>query len=238
MANKVKKKDSLIPPRHPVWNIWQGLFLIALVTLLEFPLGWLETPKDLVSIPGVIRFLGVGLGDVFLYITVIWVFMRLIRRPFSDLGFVRPSKRFLLLGLGAGFFLFFSIGLLGNELTKILGIPAPQSFALAVKGASYPWEFALLTLLGGVIAPIKEEMLFRGLIYPPLREANGKGRGIILTGIFFAMLHFDLIRFLPLFLGGIVLTWLYERSSSIWPSVVAHGTWNILMALALWIQRY
>ncbi|AFM40250.1 CAAX amino terminal protease family [Desulfosporosinus acidiphilus SJ4] len=234
----VKKKEVRIPPRQPIWNIWQGLFLIALVTLLEFPLGWLETPKDLASVNGVLRFLGVGFGDVFLYISVIWIFMRLIRRPFSDLGFVKAEKRFILLGLAAGFFLFFSIGLLGNELTKILGIPAPQSFAIAVKGANYSWEFALLTLLGGIIAPIKEEMLFRGLIYPPLREAHGKGKGIVLTGMFFAMLHFDLIRFLPLFLGGIVLTWLYERSSSIWPSVVAHGTWNILMALALWIQRY
>lgn len=233
-----KKKDSRIPPRRPVWNIWQGLFLIALVTLVEFPLGWLETPKELDSVPGILKFLGVGFGDVFLYVTVIWIFIRLIRRPLSDLGFVRAKKRYLFLGLGVGCFLFVSIGLLGNALTKLLGIPAPQSFALAVNGASYPWELALLTLLGGVVAPIKEEMLFRGLIYPPLREAHGKGRGILLTAIFFAMLHFDIIRFLPLFLGGIVLTWLYERSSSIWPSVVAHGTWNILMAAALWIQRY
>jgi uncharacterized protein len=234
----IKKKDTRIPPRRPKWNIWQGLFLIALVTLLEYPLGWLETPKDLVSVPGVLRFLGVGFGDVIIYVIIIGIFMRLIRRPFSDLGFVRTQKRFLFLGLGVGFILFVGIGLLGNALTKILGIPAPQSFAIAVKGANYPWEFVLLTLLGGVVAPIKEEMLFRGVIYPPLREAHGIGKGILLTGIFFAMLHFDLIRLLPLFLGGIVLTWLYERSSSIWPSVVAHGTWNILMAVALWIQRY
>ncbi|MDQ7094415.1 type II CAAX endopeptidase family protein [Desulfosporosinus sp. PR] len=238
MPKPQKSKDSRTPPRRPTWNIWQGLFIIAFVTVLEFPLGWLSTPKDLLSLSGILKFLGVGLGDVFLYVVVIWIFMRLIRRPFSDLGFVRPHKRFLLLGFVVGCFLFVSIGLLGNELTKILGIPAPQSFALAVKGANYPWEFALLILLGGVIAPIKEEMLFRGLIYPPLREAHGRGKGILLTGIFFALLHFDLIRLLPLFLGGIVLTWLYERSSSIWPSVVAHGTWNILMALALWIQRY
>lgn len=80
-------------------------------------------------------------------------------------------------------------------------------------------------------------MFFRGLIYPPLRQVLGRGKGILLTGLFFASLHLEIIRFLPLFIGGVVLTWLYERSSSIWPAIVAHGTWNILMALALWIQR-
>ncbi len=233
-----KRIDPRIPPRQPVWNIWQGLFLIALVTLIEYPLGWLETPKDLGSMRGILNFIGVGIGDVLVYFSVVWIFMRLIRRPFSDLGFVKPLKRYVVLGLIVGILLFVGIGLLGNVLTNLLGTPAPQSFAIAVKGVSYKWEFGLLTLLGGVIAPIKEEMLFRGLMYPPLRQALGKGKGMLLTGLFFAALHFDIVRFLPLFIGGVVLSWLYERSSSIWPTIVAHGTWNILMALALWVQRY
>lgn len=233
-----KRIDPQIPPRRPVWNIWQGLLLIALVTLIEYPLGWLETPKDLDSVRGILYFIGVGIGDVLVNFCVIWIFMRLIRRPFSDLGFIKPLKRYVVLGFVVGIVLFVGIGLLGNVLTNLLGTPAPQSFTLAVKGANYKWEFGLLVLLGGIIAPIKEEMLFRGLMYPPLRQALGKGKGMLLTGLFFAALHFDVVRFLPLFLGGIVLTWLYERSSSIWPTIVAHGTWNSLMALALWVQRY
>lgn len=232
-----KRIDQRIPPRQPIWNIWQGLFLIALVTLIEFPLGWLETPKDLDSIRGLLYFVGVGLGDVLIYFIVIWLFMRLIRRPFSDLGFVKPLKRYVILGFLVGGLLFVSIGLLGNILTHLLGTPAPQSFAIAVKEVNYKWEFALLSVLGGVVAPIKEEMLFRGLMYPPLRQALGQGKGMLLTGLFFATLHFDIIRFLPLFIGGVVLTWVYQRSSSIWPAIVAHGTWNSLMAIALWIQR-
>ncbi|HBV87513.1 CPBP family intramembrane glutamic endopeptidase [Desulfosporosinus sp.] len=233
-----KKKDLRVPPRKPVWNIWQGLLIVAVVTLIEYPLGWLESPKDLDSSHGILSFIGVGLGDVLLYFIVIWIFLKLIRRPFADLGFVKPLQRYLVLGFIVGTLLFVSIGLLGNLLTKLLGTPAPQSFAVAVKGTNSTWEFILLTVLGGVIAPIKEEMFFRGLIYPPLRQAFGRGKGILLTGLFFATLHLEVIRFLPLLIGGVVLTWLYERSSSIWPAVVAHGTWNTLMAVALWIQRY
>jgi Predicted metal-dependent membrane protease len=239
--NKVKKNelqdDLRIPPRKPVWNIWQGFFLIALVTLIEYPLGWLETPKGLDSMQGILNFIGVGIGEVLLYFAVIWIFLRLIRRPLSELGFVKPLKRYIVLGFIIGVFLFLSIGLLGNLLTHLLGTPPPQSFAAAVNGANF-WELCLLMILGSIIAPIKEEMLFRGLIYPPLRKALGRSKGMIVTGLFFAGLHFDLVRLLPLFIGGVILTWLYERSSSIWPSIVAHGTWNGLMAIALLIQRF
>lgn len=230
--------DHRIPPRNPTWNIWQGLLLIAIVTMIEYPLGWMDTPKDLDTFQGILSFIAVGFGDVLLYFTVVWFFLKLIRRQFSDLGFVKPLKRYLGLGFAIGIVLFLSIGLLGNVLTKIIGTPPPQSFAIAVNGASSVWEFALLVVLGGIVAPIREEMLFRGLIYPPLRQGFGRAKGMLLTGLFFATLHFDVVRFIPLFLGGMVLTWLYERSSSIWPTVVAHGTWNILMAVALWIQRY
>ena len=163
--------------------------------------------------------------------------MRVINRPFKDLG-LRPVRWFyILISIFVGIFLFLGIGLLGNLLTYLLGTPAPQSFTLVLQGAKYTWQLPILLILGGIVTPLKEEVLFRGLFYPPLRRAYGRGMGIILTGTFFAFLHFDLVRFLPLFIGGVVLTWLYERSSSLWPSIVAHGTWNVLMALALWIQR-
>lgn len=233
-----KKTKLQIPLRKPKWNIWQGLLLVAIITIIEFPLGWLESPQDLDSVRGILNFVKVGLGDSLLYFGVIIVFLKLIRRPLSDLGFVKSSRRFIVLGFITGIALFIGVGLLGNLLTKIFGTPAPQSFAIAVNGANYTWEFMLLTFLGGVVAPIKEEMFFRGLIYPPLRQTFGRGKGILLTGLFFAALHLEIIRFIPLFIGGVVLTWLYERSSSIWPAIVAHGTWNVLMALALWIQRY
>jgi uncharacterized protein len=238
MSEMGKRIDQRIPPRRPAWNIWQGLLLIMLVTLIEYPLGWLETPNDLDSIRGILHFIGVGLGDALVYIGVIWIFLRLIRRPFTDLGFVKPLKHFVLLGFVVGIFLFVCIGLLGNILTHVFGTPAPQSFTAAVNGVNSKWEFVLLALLGGVVAPLKEEMFFRGIIYPPFRQALGRGKGMLLTGLFFATLHYDIVRFIPLFIGGVVLAWLYERSASIWPAVIAHGTWNILMAAALLVQRY
>ena len=226
-----------IPPRHPKWNVWQGLFLLLLISLIEFPLGWLRTPDDLDQMKGFLRFFSVGLGEVILYFVVVLVFFKLIRRPVRELGLVRPRARYIFLGVLMGGFLFVAVGLLGNFLARWLGTPAPQSFTLVVKGASYNWQFFLLLVLGGILAPLKEEVFFRGIFYPPLRNVYGRGQGILFTASIFALLHFDVVRFIPLFVGGVVLTWIYEKTSSLWPAILAHGTWNVLMALALWIQR-
>ena len=226
-----------IPPRHPGWNVWQGLFLLLLISLIEFPLGWLSTPQDLDQLKGFFRFFAVGLGEVILYFVVILGFFRLIRRPVRELGFVRPRAWYIFLGVLMGVFLFVAVGFLGNFLARWLGTPAPQSFTLVVKGANYNWQLFLLLVLGGILAPLKEEIFFRGIIYPPLRNVYGRGKGILFTASIFALLHFDVVRFIPLFVGGVVLTWIYEKTSSLWPAILAHGTWNILMALAIWIQR-
>lgn len=231
------RNEAKVPPKNPRWNIWQGLFLLLLILLIELPLGWLNTPQNLDQISGFLRFLAVGIGEVVLYLGLLRLFMHLIHGSFRDLGFVRPKSKYVLLGFFMGVFLFLTIGLLGNFLGKLLGTPAPQSFTLAVIGSDYSWQMLLLIFLGGVLAPIKEEAFFRGLVYPPLRQMMGRGKGILLSAGFFAVLHADVIRFLPLFIGGIILTWLYEKTSSLWPSIIAHGTWNILMALALWIQK-
>ncbi|MEA4901968.1 CPBP family intramembrane glutamic endopeptidase [Desulfitobacterium sp.] len=233
---KNEKNKIKVPPKNPRWNIWQGLFLLLIILLIELLLGWLKTPQNLDHMQGFLHFLTVGIGEVILYLSLLWIFMKLIHGSFRDLGFVRPKLKYIILGLLMGVFLFFAVGLLGNFLANLLGNPAPQSFTLAVTGSNYSWQVLLLIFLGGVLAPIKEEAFFRGLIYPPLRHAFGKGKGILLCAGFFAVLHSDIIRFIPLLIGGIVLTWLYEKSSSLWTSIIAHGTWNILMALALWVQ--
>jgi len=231
---QARKEKRKFPVRHPAWNAWQGMFLIIVVYLLEYPLGWLNHTQDLATQTGLLRFVGIGFTEAFLYFSAVALFLRLIERPWSDTGFRRTKFIFLVLGAVIGIMLFLAVGLLGNLLMRLLGTPVPQSFAEAVQGASYTWELGLLVVLGGLVAPLKEELIFRGLLYPPLRKTYGKGKGILLTGIFFATLHLDLVRFLPLFLGGVVLAWLYERTGSLWPSVIAHGTWNILMTLAIW----
>lgn len=225
------------PLKRPKWNFWQALFLILILYFLEYILGWLRPPADPGSLDGFIRFIVIGFGDTLLSFLLLFFFLKIIRGSFADLGLNKFRTSQFVIGFIGGILLSVAVGLLGNLIVDSLGTPEPQSFALAVKGAYASWQLILLLLLGGVMVPLKEELIFRGLVYPPVKKAYGPVKGIILTALFFAVFHFDLIRFLPLLLGGLVLTWMYQKTASIWPSIIAHGTWNVLMTALIWVQK-
>ncbi|MGC9004551.1 MAG: CPBP family glutamic-type intramembrane protease [bacterium] len=85
---------------------------------------------------------------------------------------------------------------------------------------------AALLFLIVFLAPLFEELLFRGLLYPSLREELGVVPAIILSSFFFASVHADVSRLLPLMTLGMVFTYLYEKRHSLLPSILAHALWN------------
>lgn len=135
---------------------------------------------------------------------------------------------------GIGLFTFITfIGILLNIL-----LPKqvePQSVAQIIMQAKTGWEKFIPLLVTGIFAPISEELYFRGFLYPALRKKIGVKLGIIITSLIFGCLHLDLIRAIPLTLGGIWLNWLYERSGSLYPSIIAHGVWNSIMTLLIFV---
>jgi len=225
------------PLENEKWNFWQALYLILLLYLIEFALGWLKLPENLGYLKGYINYLLIGFGDGLIFLVALFLFLKIKRGSFADLGMKNFGVKSLLSGLAGGVALFFLVGLFGKFLVNYLGVPKPQSFALVVEGTGSIWQLLPLLLLGGIIVPLKEEMVFRGLIYPPLRKHHGPGGGMLFTALFFGMMHLDFIRFLPLFFGGLILTWLYEKTKSLWPSIIAHGVWNILMTILMWWQK-
>jgi len=225
------------PFENPRWNFWQALYLILIVYLIEFVLGWLKLPTNLAYLKGYVNYVLIGFGEGFVFLAALFLFLKVFKGSFADLGLANFNLKKLLGGLGGGIALFFLVGLLGNFLVNYFGTPKPQSFALAVEGAASFWQLIPLLLLGGVVVPLKEELVFRGLVYPPLRQRYGKPAGMLFTALFFGLVHFDLVRFLPLLVGGFILTWLYEKSKSLWTSIIAHGVWNILMTVLMWWQK-
>lgn len=108
-----------------------------------------------------------------------------------------------------------------------------QPFTEMVLNASSPLQLALLFLFGVIIAPFAEELYFRGLLFRVLKQNLGLVGGIVVSGIVFGLLHFDLSRFFPLMMGGIALAVLYHRSKSLYAPMIAHGVWNALMFLII-----
>lgn len=114
----------------------------------------------------------------------------------------------------------------------------------------YQKGFSSVFLVGSVItlvvAPVTEELIWRGFAYPIIRERIGISWGIVITSLAFTAVHFTKIRSFPLaaspililhfFLFGALLNIIYEREENLKYSILFHSLVNILiLATDFWL---
>ncbi len=95
------------------------------------------------------------------------------------------------------------------------------------------WLTVLVTLLG----PVAEELFFRGFAYPVVKKRIGAKKAIILVSVVFSILHMNVVSFFPILLLGILLTYLYEKTGSLIPSIVVHIVHNSLVVSFVYLYR-
>jgi membrane protease YdiL (CAAX protease family) len=95
-------------------------------------------------------------------------------------------------------------------------------------------DLLLLLLLIAVIAPIAEELFFRGMLHPVLRQRWSPRWAIVLNALIFALIHFIPILIPGLFFVGLMLTWVRERTQSVIPGAILHCLQNGLVVLAIY----
>jgi membrane protease YdiL (CAAX protease family) len=78
-----------------------------------------------------------------------------------------------------------------------------------------------------VLAPIYEEMFFRGVLYRACRQRLGRPIALILSSVLFGILHTNAAGFLSLTLLGGVLAVAYEYTGDIRVPILAHGIFNL-----------
>ena len=93
-----------------------------------------------------------------------------------------------------------------------------------------PTQIVWIVLLVCVLVPIGEEMFFRGFVYGTLRRW-GVAAAAVLSALFFAAVHQQVVHFLPIALLGVILAVLYERTGSLLPAVIVHAANNLVAVL-------
>jgi membrane protease YdiL (CAAX protease family) len=78
-----------------------------------------------------------------------------------------------------------------------------------------------------VWGPFAEEVFFRGFLLAALLPALGPTRAAAVSSAIFAGAHLTLSTMMPIFVTGMLLSWLYLRSRSIWPPFMAHAVQNL-----------
>ncbi len=90
-----------------------------------------------------------------------------------------------------------------------------------------------LALTAVLVAPVVEEVCFRGLVYPALRQVVPASRAILASSIAFALVHQPVTTWLPLVILATVLGWLVETTGSVIPAIAAHMAFNAMPVVAL-----
>ena len=83
--------------------------------------------------------------------------------------------------------------------------------------------------------PFTEELFFRGLGVRALQFLGGMS-AVVITGLVFGFSHGILGALPPLILFGIALGWVRLRSDSVWPGILAHGFYNAVGILIVYLQ--
>lgn len=225
--------------------VWM-LFTLALAgstlfTLISKTIPLLATlPEGTQSILHGYCVQGLLLGTlvVFLFKLSFWI---------NDLGFHRLSLRSSLIRGASGFFSALpfiwitsvSWGYLLELLHKwgVMAKPTHQHIVNYLLNTQAVGPFIGSFILSVIIAPIIEEMIFRGIMYRFFKDKFSLNIALISSAFVFALIHYNLLTFAPLLVVGILLVRVYEQTGDIKACMVFHGLFNLNTLILIILQH-
>lgn len=144
-------------------------------------------------------------------------------------------------GLAAFVVLNVVVGIVIQLGAEALGIDVPETQESLREATRDPQQLPWFILSAVLVAPLAEELFFRGMLYPALRQRIGVWGGIVISAAAFAAAHLltegtlgggalVFVLILPL---GVLLAWLYERRGTLAVPVAVHMTFNLVTMLLM-----
>jgi membrane protease YdiL (CAAX protease family) len=224
------KKRLLLCVGLPAW-VFLGFMLAqaAVVALIELaqavgvPLDRINASLFQVIAGGVIYAL-----SLLIVIGVPWL-VKKARTTKQDIGLQRlPTLKDV--------FVFTPVGVVGYVILTAIIASLAMSFLTFIDyeqvqdtgftNLTTQFEYSLAFIMLVIIAPVAEEVLFRGYLFGKLRKHASLWVSILITSVLFAIVHFAWNVGLDVFALSIVLCLLRVASGSLWPSIVLHMTKN------------
>ncbi len=146
-----------------------------------------------------------------------------------DLGFVYPRRWWPLWVAVLGAFGVVVLWGLALILAEALGFEVAalqEGNVPSFTGDRSSSVYLLAALAIVVVAPINEELFFRGLAFRALFGSWGVEAGIIGSGLMFGLFHFDLNVIVPFTAIGALFAYSYRESRSLWTPIAAHTIFN------------
>jgi uncharacterized protein len=234
-----------IKKRFPAWSGWDVLAILVftLVTIFVFTLAALFLARTLpgyrnASFSDLAANAKVVIGAQAAAYPIVLLFIFLMVRSRSGESF-RQAIRWNWPGTFAPAFIIGGIvlAIAVEGLARFLPIPKslPMDTYFHDAGSAY-----MMAAFGITLAPVMEEIFFRGLLYPLFQRKFGVLTAVLLTGAAFAAIHGAQLGYawapvFSIFLVGVVLTLVRVKTDSVASSFLMHCGYNLALFSALWI---
>ena len=215
---------------------FRGVFFIVLISILgAFFSGGLIMAISLASSDKpdqLYTFISFIVGQGFMIIPLLW-YINSKNASFKKTIRLNPISSQILFST-----VLFSLGLIiiSDEMDRIMQtiIPAPE-YITDLDQLLKPdtlLGFVLLFIAVSILAPIGEELLFRGFLQQFLEKYwSDTTKAILVTSFVFSAIHFNPYWFIQIYLLGIMLGFLTWKTNSVIPSIILHGLNNTMAML-------
>lgn len=227
---QVETPDAPQPPRpRPGWSAWEALPVILFMMLLAAA-SLASGPEPKITNASVRAILIVqSCLYAFLLLYVHYIVVLRHRLPFwQGLGWRRVNPAF-----------FLACGLVLAMAVQLLSLP--QSKQLPIERLFQTREATLmLALFGTAVAPLVEEIIFRGFIFGAIERSFGLAAAVWTSASLFAAIHVPQLRggtpqILAIFGVGLALSWTRARAASLAASYFVHLGYNGTLFLMLYV---
>jgi len=116
------------------------------------------------------------------------------------------------------------------------GVHAEEQASVQTLRIASSWAArATLGVVTILLAPVAEEVLFRGVLYSWVKQAGFPRLALWSTSLLFAAVHFNALTLVPLLLLSLLLTLIYERTANLAAPIAAHASFNGLNFAMLYL---
>jgi membrane protease YdiL (CAAX protease family) len=219
-------------PERVVWLLGALLACLALGMLIVQGYKWAFTKEDAGSAPNVPIMLLGTLVTQGLSLFLVGIFLRehkITWREAFGFGAARLGRTLLLAIFTAVVVLpiTWSLAELSSWiLLKLTSEATPQQSVKALQNAASLAQVIYFGLMAVFAAPIVEEIIYRGIIYPAIKQEGFPKTALWATSILFAWSHVNLMTFVPLVFLGVILIFLYETTDNLLAPIVTHSLFN------------
>lgn len=239
---------SDIGPDHVPWR-WYDLLAPALPLILGlvaqiltglFSSATPTTNKDVISTPNLILGAVIGVIVYAFILIMIWVFtVRKYHVSWSALGIRRIPGWYYAAFIPIVLGMYSAVAIISAIIIQLFfgGVADNPQLKGITGGQGFSWTTLIIALItSSIAAPVVEELFFRGMLYGLLRTRWNIVAAALVSGALFSAAHGIPLILASIFVVGMTLAVVYEKTKSTLATMMLHSAFNSIGVLYIFID--